>query len=285
MKLRECETMTAVRYEGLIFMTNNLIKFLSCSILVGTLSASAQVTITPLTSFGVNGWDAPGANAYLTTGTTERSLTFADGDVFLTSRASGNSIVALNATTGAVIGTLNTTGISGGTFAIDAVAAGADGALYIANLTTSAASPLKIYEYANPLSLTTAPTLVYSGNPIIGTRFGDDLAAIGSGSSTMLVAGSGAGSSGYELINPTLGTATAVSFTGSPPTAGDFRLGVTFTDSSHVLGTQGTITRYSSFSGSTGTLLASPALNSVAERPVSYVTTTSPSTVITTWPQ
>jgi len=74
-----------------------------------------------------------------------------------------------------------------------------------------------------------------------------------------LAAGYGSGSSGYELINPSAASATAISFTGSPPNAGDFRLGITFTDSSHVLGTQGSsLYRYSSFSGSTGTLLASP---------------------------
>jgi hypothetical protein len=92
----------------------------------------------------------------------------------------------------------------------------------------------------------------------------------------MLVGGYGAGSSGYQIINvPSVslnaGTTAAVSFTGSPPNAGDFRLGITFTDSSHVIGTQGsTLYRYSSFSGSTGTLLASPPLASSAERPLAY---------------
>jgi hypothetical protein len=101
---------------------------------------------------------------------------------------------------------------------------------------------------------------------------GDDLAAIGSGGSTELVAGFGAGSSGYEVINPSTATATAVSFTGSPPNAGDFRLGITFADSSHVIGTQGsTLYRYSAFSGSTGTLLASPALSGSADRPLGYI--------------
>jgi len=166
--------------------------------------------------------------------------------------------------------------MSGGTFAEDMVAVGGDGTVYVGNLTTSATTPFTVYAWT-PGNFSSAPTVVYSGDPLGGgTRLGDDLAAIGSGASTELVAGYGAGSSGYEIINvPSVsansGTATAVSFTGSPPLAGDFRLGITFTDSSHVIGTQGsTLYRYSSFSGSTGTLLASPALASSAERPLGY---------------
>ena len=240
-------------------MKKSLCSFVGTIIILGALSTSAQVAISPLSTFGTGGWLAPGDNAYLGTGNTERGLAFADGEVFLVSRSSGNNIVAIDGTTGGVIGTLNTTGMSGGTFVIDSAAAGADGALYVANLTTSASSPFTVYAYANPLNLSAAPTVVYSGNPIIGTRFGDDLAATGSGASTLLVAGSGSGSSGYEVINPTTGTATAVSFSGTPPNSGDFRLGISFTDSSHVIGSQGnSLYRYSGFSGTTGTLLGSP---------------------------
>jgi len=256
-------------------MKTKILLSFGLSAVIGTFSAQAQVTISALTSFGINGWDASGSNPYVTTGTTERGLTFADGEVWLTSRASvsGSSVnvVEIDAATGAVDGTLNNSGITGGTFAIDGVAAGSDGALYVVNLTTS---PFKVYEYANPLNLTTAPTVFYSGNPLGGgTRLGDDLAAIGSGASTQLVAGFGAGSSGYEII--TGGNATAVTFTGAPPNAGDFRLGLTFTDSGHVIGTQGSsLYRYSSFSGTTGTLLASPAIpdpaGATADRLLAY---------------
>ena len=56
---------------------------------------------------------------------------------------------------------------------------------------------------------------------------------IGSGSSTLLVAGYNStpavtGNNGYAIIDPTASTATAVGFTGTPPNAGDFRLGITF---------------------------------------------------------
>ena len=119
-------------------------------------------------------------------------------------------------------------------------------------------------------------------------HIGDDLAVIGSGSSTRLAAGfsnspSVTGNNGYSIIDPTAGAATAVGFAGTPPNAGDFRLGITFTDSSHVLGTQGGGTigdpgvfRYTSFSGALGTLIASPPLahpgGGTAERQMAYTT-------------
>jgi hypothetical protein len=109
--------------------------------------------------------------------------------------------------------------------------------------------------------------VAYSGNGgLAGARLGDDLAVIGSGASTLLAAGYGSspvvsGINGYAIINPTAGTATAIGFTGTPPNAGDFRLGITFSDSSHVLGTAGSsLYRNTSFSGTTGNLLGSPAI-------------------------
>lgn len=150
-----------------------------------------------------------------------------------------------------------------------------------ANLTTADASgsPYKVYSWATEGS---APTVAYNsgGTLLAGARVGDDFAAIGSGSSTRLVAGfnnapSVAGNNGYAIVNPSASTGTAVGFSPPPPNAGDFRLGLTFTDSSHVLGSQGSsLYRYSSFSGSTGTLLASPAIpdpaGATADRLLAY---------------
>jgi hypothetical protein len=58
-------------------------------------------------------------------------------------------------------------------------------------------------------------------------------------------------------VTPTAGTATQGSFTGTPPNPGNFRLGLTFTDSAHVYGTAGSTFRYASFSWSSGTLVSS----------------------------
>lgn len=240
--------------------TSSLLAALTLAL--GTAWSSAQI-LSPLTSFGNgDGWLAPGEDgyAYLGTGNSERGLAYGNGHLYLVSRSGGNFIRILDPMTGADLGALDTTGISGGTFAVNTIAVGTDGAIYVNNLTIeSATSPLKVYQWATESS---TPTVVYSGDGVLsGTRLGDSLAAIGGGSSTRLALGFGsspvvAGNNGYLIIDPTTASATAVGFAGTPPAAGDFRLGITFTDSSHVLGSQGSgLYQYTSFSDATGILL------------------------------
>jgi len=228
----------------------------------GVSLAPAQF-LSPLSSFGGgDGWLAPGEGGYgyLGTGHTERGLAFGNGHLYLVSRSGGNFIRILDPATGADLGALDTTGISGGTFAVNTVAVGADGAIYVNNLTIqSANSPFKVYRWDTESS---APTVVYSGDAgLSGARVGDSLAAIGGGSSTRLAFGFGSapavtGNNGYMVLDPTTSTATAVAFAGTPPNAGDFRLGITFTDANHVLGSQGSsLYRHTSFAGASGTLL------------------------------
>jgi hypothetical protein len=265
-------------------MKNRVLVSLGISLLLGVLSAQAQVTLTPLSSFGGgDGWLSPGEGGYTFLGTAnnERGLAYGNSHLYLVSRSGGNNIRILNPTTGADLGALNNTGISGGTFAVNTVGVGGDGVIYVGNLTTADASgsPFRVYSWANESA---TPTVAYSsaGSLLAGARVGDTLAVTGSGSSTLIAAGfnstpSVAGNNGYAIINPTAGTATAVGFTGTPPNAGDFRLGLTFTDSSHVIGTAGSsLYRYSSFSGTSGTLLASPAIpdpaGATADRLMAY---------------
>ena len=222
-----------------------------------------------MTSFGVNGWLAPGASAYLGTASNERGLGFGDGDLFLVSHAtvagSSANIRILDPLSGADLGGLNNSGISGGTFAVNTIGVSGDGAIYVNNLTVqSTTTPFVVYRWATPAS---TPTVAYSGNGgLAGSRLGDSLAVTGSGGSTLIAAGynsspSVTGNNGYAIVNPTTATATAIGFTGTPPNAGDFRLGLTFADSSHVIGTAGSsLYRYASFSGSSGTLISSPAI-------------------------
>jgi len=256
--------------------------------MIGAFSVSAQtVTMTPLTTWGANGWLAPGAGGYqyLTAGNTERGLGYGNGHVYLVSRAnvggSATNVRILDPNTGADLGGLNNSGISGGTFAVNNMAVGGDGVIYVANLTTaSSTTAFKVYSWATEGS---APVVAYSGTAgLSGARVGDDLAGIGSGSSTLLVAGynsspSVAGNNGFAVISPSSSSATAVGFSGTPPNAGDFRLGITMSDSSHVLGTAGSsLYRYASFSGSSGTLVASPAIpdpaGATADRILGYTT-------------
>jgi hypothetical protein len=256
----------------------------SAAILVVLLAVPAgAVSLVPLATFGGgDGWLAPGENGYgfLGTGNLERGLAYGNGHLYLVSRNGGSNVRILDPATGVDgsgndLGSLNITGISGGTFAVDMVAVGGDGVIYVGNLQVSTnpggGAFYKVYSWANESS---TPTVAYSGDSgITGVRVGDDLALVGSGSSTRLAAGY-SGNSGYSIIDPTAGTATAISFSGSPPASSDFRLGITFTDSNHVLGGPGSVYRYSSFSGASGTLLASPTLThpggSTAERLMAY---------------
>ena len=252
---------------------------------LGAVAAQAQFGIVPLNSFGVGGWLAPnGYNgstyAYLTTGDTERGLAYGNNHLYLASRKGGDFIRILDAHTGNDLGSLNMDSafVSGGTFNINMVAAGGDGAIYVGNLATGP-SAFKVYRWSNDLAATT-PSVAYSNVPLAGARIGDSLAALGSGSSTRLAAGfnnapSVEGDNGFAIIDPSTGAATAVGFSGAAPAAGDFRLGISFIDAKHVIGTQGGAggtLRYTTFAGVSGSLLASPALASTDERPISFAT-------------
>jgi hypothetical protein len=265
-------------------MKNRVRFFFGISLVFCALASQAQdyFNLSPLSSFGGgDGWLAPGEGGYTYLGTAnnERGLAYGNGHVYLVSRNGGTFVRILNPTTGADLGALNVTGISGGTFTVNTIAVGGDGVIYVNNLTTqSTTSPLKVYSWLNEGA---APAVVYSGDGNLpGSRIGDSFAAFGSGSNTRLALGYSsspmvAGNNGYAIVNPSAGTATAVGFVGTPPNAGDFRLGLTFSDSSHVLGSPGSsLYRYASFSGASGTLLGSPSFpdpaGATADRLMAY---------------
>jgi hypothetical protein len=253
-------------------------------------TTSAQLTLAPLVGFGgTDGWLSPAEGApYLTTGATERSIAYnpVTKNLYLASRAtvSGDSlhIRVLNGVTGADTGVeLNDTLITGGTFALNAVAAGSDGAIYAANLVSSTAVPppaFKVYRWENE---TATPTVAFSGS--LTARIGDSFDVIGGGLSGRIVAGeSNTGGSGTRNSYLALSTADGTNFTGgvvafpgTPPNGGDFRLGITFLDNDTVLGVQGGIgnpLRLTDFDATalTGTLTASPTTVSNTERGLDY---------------
>ena len=226
-----------------------------------------------------------GAYYYLRDANNERGLAYGNGHLYLVSHfnilGSSTNVRVLDALTGADTGGLAATGISGGTFAVNAAAVGSDGAIYVGNLTVeSTTSPFKIYKWATEAS---TPVIAYSGDAgLPGSRVGDSIGGFGGGASTRIASGFSnnpnvAGNNGYTVIDPTAGTATAVSFASNPPNAGEMRLGVAFSDASHVYAKQvitggSTTLYYTSFSGSTGTLVGSPALvaGSTAEFELAY---------------
>ena len=262
---------------------------LICTLVVVVASpASAQLTLVPLVGFGgTDGWLSPAEGApYLTTGATERSIAYnpVTKNLYLASRASvgGDAIHirVLNSATGVDTGVeLDDSIITGGTFALNAVGTGSDGAIYAANLISSATPPpFKVYRWENE---TAVPTVAFSG--VLTGRIGDTFDVIGGGLSARIVAGE-SNSAGTGTRNSYLALSTAdgsnftgglVAFPGVPPNPGDFRLGITFLDSDTVLGVQGgannplRLTDYNA-AALTGTLLASPTTTVNVERGFDY---------------
>src|SRR5438067_13880403 len=106
-------------------------------VLASSASIASAVTISPLSSFGGgDGWLAPGEGGYTFLGTAnnERGLAYGNGHVYLVSRTGGNNVRILDPLTATDLGGLNVTGITGGTFAVNAAATGSDGQIYVANL-------------------------------------------------------------------------------------------------------------------------------------------------------
>ncbi len=246
-------------------------------------TASAQLTLTPLTSFGGgDGWFAPGEGGYpfLSTLNLDRGLAYGNNHLYLVSRANvgGNAlnIRILDKNTGADLGGLDVGSgiVSGGAFAINTVRVAGDGAIYVANLASPVnPSPFKVYRWA---SEATTPTVAFNSTTVTGGRLGDNFDVVGSGSATRLVAGeshtSGTGwRNGYAVFSTLDGlnyTDSLVIFAPNPNPvtgSGDFRLGITFTDADHVIGAQGgsastMAPRYTTYAGTVGTLLGSPYL-------------------------
>jgi hypothetical protein len=250
--------------------------------LVGIPSrAHAQWSLSPLNSFGVNGWLSGTAFGASGTNNSIRSMAYnpASGNVVV---ANGSTVQLVNGTTGAVGGLLNSTGISGGTRLFNTVTVTNDGAIYGSNLVTSStASAFKIYRWADESA---APSTFYSGNAGVatGARAGDSLVAFGSDATGMLALGTGTINSGttptsyYSLIPTNSGVAgvmTAMSGTGAANAS--FRTGLAFLDADSILGlASGGATSNSVVSGTAApwTFDGTRTVQNVNERSVSVVT-------------
>ncbi len=244
-------------------------------------SAMAQISLNvqPLGSFSPNGdgWLTPAENSFLTTGTssTERGMAFnpVNNHIYITSRVATTTtfgIQVIDATTGATVGNLNTSGISGGGGGqLNMISVTSDGIIYAGNLSTAAIgiSPFKLYRWGTEGD---APSVVsYSLSGLVNSRLGDNMDIIGSDAlgTTRIVAGY-SGTNGYAIINP-------IDFTSSTVlvgTANSFRGGVSFVDNDTVWGisalmTAGGLTR----SEISGTLSGTMNVSNTLERPMDIV--------------
>ena len=152
------------------------------------LTVAASLDTNALTSC----WQLqPGSRPYLQADDTNRSMDYHAGRnrLYLAVRTPSPGIRVLNADTGADIGSLDMTGVTGGFFPINCVAVSSDGRIHACNMTTDATTtPFKVYQWADD-DPATLPVVVYEG-PIAPGRYGDTLDVRGTGDSIQLLAAS-----------------------------------------------------------------------------------------------
>ena len=264
--------------RSVVFHAVAAIAVLTQMIAAGPASAA---TLSAISTFGSNGWLAPGSIAYLGTGNNERGLAYnpATKNLVLVSRANvsgtANNIVILNGTTGSVIKTMNPSGISGGTFAINMAGAGTDGTIFVSNLTAQSATPgvYKVYSWASEAS-TSGPSTAFAATMSNATlRFGDAFDVYGAGTAaTFVSAGGGATGSNSVFASGLLdGSNTFTRYTSIPLTStasNDYRLSLAYVDADTIVGNQGTSAKITDF-GASATVTGSVALGA-AQRPLDY---------------
>ena len=254
-------------------------------------TAGAQ-TLSPLTTFGSSGWLAPGSNPYVTTGNFERGMGWnpVTKNLVVPSRSGGNFVAIINGTTGAVVKTMDTTGVSGGTLAMMGAGVSSDGAIYVPNLQSgsSAISPFKVYAWTGE-SDTAPPTVVFSQvNPATttgGWRFGDAFDVYGSGTAAKFAsAGTTSGTSsslannGNFMIGALDGSNANTIYRAIPNTltaSNDYRLSVAFVDADTIIGNQGASAKITDFVAATtlsntGAIVTGSVAIGLNDRPLDY---------------
>ena len=268
---------------------------LAIAMLVGNFCCPTAFgqTLSPLTTFGSNGWLAPGSNPYVTTDNSQRGLGWnpVTKNIVLPSRSGGNFVAIINGSTGIVSGTLNTTGVSGGTLAMMGAGVSDDGEIYVPNLQSgsSALSPFKVYKWTgenDTAAPTTAFSMVLPQTTSGAFRYADAFAVYGSGTSLKFAA-AGTTSSGSTaglpnnsnfMIGALDGSNTNTIYRNIPntlTTSNDYRLGITFVDADTVIGNQGTSAKITDFIAATtlsntGAIVTGSIAMGAADRPLDY---------------
>lgn len=142
---------------------------------------------------------------WFSTSSLERGLAFGkvlatENDLprlYVASRNGGNYVKIIDASNGNDVADLNTTGISGGTYALNDVETSYDGNIFTANLTTNASSsPFKVYMWYNEAA---APVNIisYTGDAV---RLGDKFTVVGSVSDNSAVVWAASATSGFMKV-------------------------------------------------------------------------------------
>ncbi len=176
--------------------------FALASMALMTASSFAQTTMNPVFEKAVGGTSPNDAPAFFANDNFCRSAalntasTEAGGlSVIIPSRTGSNSIYVVSAADGSEIRTLDTTGVSGGTFVINAAACDSDGAVYVCNLVTSSGTgTVKVYRWATDAGAV-PPTQIADGAFTNTNRAGDTMNVTKDGNNiTVYVVGNNAAS-------------------------------------------------------------------------------------------
>jgi len=230
-------------------------KFLAFLLAVVPLSSSVrgEFMLNALTGFGgSDGWLSPAesvsdglATSTGALGTTnlQRGLAYYGprNELYVMDRNNGNFVRVLDGSSGAVLRTLDTTGIltTGATFNSNMLGVGGDGAIYLANLATNAPQPFRMYRWADSTA-GVAPAIAFNANiagiATAGGRTGDAFAVFGSGASTRIVAsGNASGLTTFDTTDGTNFTQTGANIVTGIPTSAT-RLAVEFINADTAIG-------------------------------------------------
>ena len=209
-----------------VIITNSVGAVTSAPVLVSLLKPTTSTVVTQLWSI------APGATgySYLTTGDDNRGVAYDTNSqrVVVASRSPG--LYILDGNTGTNIGTLNVSGVSGGTFALDQVGIADDGAVYAGNLVLAGGAGFTLYSWGAPTNNAPNAVAFQDTSGILGTadRWGDTMAVRGSGLNTQIILGSRAGTN-IALLTTTDGinfSGQVIAITNAP--SGFAGLGIDF---------------------------------------------------------
>ncbi len=166
-------------------------------------------------------WEANNAAyAFFKNDNNTRGIAYNPGTdhLLVASRTGTPAIYALDANTGALVDTLDVTGVTGGTYALNKVGVDYNGVIYVGNLAL-ANQEYKLYRWEDE---TAVPTVAFAGT--VTGRVGDVLAVIGDSVNTIIYA---SGSTNTQVLVFT--TTDGLAFTNSsniPVAAGTARGGI-----------------------------------------------------------
>ncbi|MHC1736921.1 MAG: YCF48-related protein [Ignavibacteriaceae bacterium] len=152
----------------------------------GTTNVSGVLTVSPLTT---TLWQKSAAQVSLplwfsTSGSTERGFAFGKTNatevndrIYVVSRNGGLFVKIVDALTGNDVGSMDVTGIAGGTFALNDIDVTSDGKIIAANLTTNASTDtFRVYMWNNEAALPVVALKYVAVDPV---RLGDKITITG----------------------------------------------------------------------------------------------------------